>query len=324
MFVSLQNKTKHDNVQNAANGTQELERKYQALWENYTHLQNKLDEIQMNFTKELAQCKNKIMGHEKELSDLRTLKNIQPLRDVTIVKNQLQSVNTELHALSVSDHARREDFRALYNLTVNGQKDTQEQLREQNVSIAQRFYHFGNREHASLDMLNRKFEVLIEKKHNMTQEKQRSQDRMLEDLKRNVNLTFTNLQLQISNNGDKVAMTACVSYHHSLSAGIVLKFGDIRTHVGILNDNLSSFRSSGKFTCQKEGLYRISSWMLSDTDIATIGIYRNSNNLAKVYITYDSDSDTSAGTGTAVVTVELQVGDTVYVKAENNMQCLMI
>lgn len=203
MFVSFQNKTKHDSALNTANGTQELERKYQELWVNFTHLQNKLDEIQMNFTMELAQCKNKIMGHEKELTDLRNLKNIQPLRDVTILKNQLQSVNSELHALSVSDHARREDFRALYNLTVNGLKDTQEQLREQNVSIAQRFYHFGNRENASLDILNRKIEVLIDKKYNITQEKQRSQTRMLEDLKRNVNLTFTNLQHQISDNGDK-------------------------------------------------------------------------------------------------------------------------
>ncbi|CAG2236590.1 unnamed protein product [Mytilus edulis] len=264
MFVSLQNKTKHDNVQNASNGTQELERKYQELWVNYSHLQNKLDEIQMNFTKEMAQCKNKIMGHEKELTDLRTLKNIQPLRDATIVKNQLQSVNTELHALSVSDHARREDFRALYNLTVNGQKYTQEQLREQNVSISQRFHHFGNRENASLDMLNRKIEVLIEKKHNMTQEKQRSQDRMLEDLKRNVNLTFTNLQLQISDNGDK------------------------------------------------------------DTDYATFGVYRSSNKLAQVYITFDSDGDSSAGTGTAVVSVELQVADTVYVKLKMTCKHIVV
>ncbi|CAG2225855.1 unnamed protein product [Mytilus edulis] len=232
MFISFQNKTKHDTVQNAANGTQELERKYQELWVNFTHLQNKLDEIQMNFTKEMAQCKNKIMGHEKELTDLRTLKNIQPLRDATIVKNQLQSVNTELHALSVSDHARREDFRALYNLTVNGQKYTQEQLREQNVSISQRFHHFGNRENASLDMLNRKIEVLIEKKNNMTQEKQRSQDRMLEDLKRNVNLTLTNLQLQISNNGDKVAMTAC-----NIDGGVYSADTNIATIVVYRNNN---------------------------------------------------------------------------------------
>lgn len=211
MFVSFQNKTKHDNVQNAANGTQELERKYQELLVNYTYLQNKLEEIQMNFTKELAQCRNKIIEHGKELGELGTLKNVQPLRDITLVKNQLQSVNSELHALSVSDHARREDFRALYNLTVNGQKDTQEQLREQNASIAQRFNHFGNTENSSLDMLNRKIEVLVEQTQNMTQEKTRQsiqrsetvQDRKLEDLRRNVNLNYTHLQHQISNNADK-------------------------------------------------------------------------------------------------------------------------
>ncbi|CAG2226174.1 C1QL [Mytilus edulis] len=152
----------------------------------------------------------------------------------------------------------------------------------------------------------------------MTQEKQRSQDRMLEDLKRNVNLTLTNLQHQISNNGDKVAMTACNIDGGVYSAGKVIKFDDIRTDIG--NTNLFSFRSSGKFTCQKEGLYLISSWVLSDTNIATIVVYRNNNTLAKVYITYDSDDDTSAGTGTAVVSVELQIGDTVYVKTENDMR----
>lgn len=112
-------------------------------------------------------------------------------------------------------------------------------------------------------------------------------------------------------------MTACLSDSGAKPRGFVLKFDDISTQTGI--NNLSSFRNTGKFTCESEGLYLISSWVESNTDYARFGVYRNNFLLANAYITYTDSGSVVVGTGTAVIAVELQVGDLVYVKTEYNM-----
>lgn len=114
-----------------------------------------------------------------------------------------------------------------------------------------------------------------------------------------------------------MALTACLSERGSKPSGFVLKFDDISTQTGI--NNISSFRSTGKFTCESEGLYLISSWVESGTSFARFGVYRNNFLLANAYITYTDRGSVVIGTGTAVIAVELQVGDLVYVKTKTNM-----
>ncbi|CAC5405797.1 unnamed protein product [Mytilus coruscus] len=115
-----------------------------------------------------------------------------------------------------------------------------------------------------------------------------------------------------------LAMTACLISHLFLSRGSVVKFDDIKTHTGI--SNLSSFRNSGKFTSENEGLYLVSSWILSHTNRAQFAIYCNGNSLASAYVMYDGDAGTNIGTATAVVAVELKEGDTVWVQTKTRMQ----
>ena len=89
-----------------------------------------------------------------------------------------------------------------------------------------------------------------------------------------------------------------------------MKFNVIETQVGITK--LSEFRSSGKFICEKKGLYLISVYMYSDTNGAQYYIYKNRHIVSKLYI--GTHSIGWAHTGTGVVSVDLQVGDAVWIK----------
>ncbi|VDI25900.1 Hypothetical predicted protein [Mytilus galloprovincialis] len=57
---------------------------------------------------------------------------------------------------------------------------------------------------------------------------------------------ISNRTIQELFSGRKVAMTACVSSGGVKGSGTVVKFGDVRTQVGI--NNIASFRTSGQFT----------------------------------------------------------------------------
>lgn len=114
-----------------------------------------------------------------------------------------------------------------------------------------------------------------------------------------------------------VAMTACNTHAPTLPSGSVVKFNNIRKHIGI--SSVSSFQNSGKFTCENEGLYLVSAWIVSNTDESQFAMYYNGDSLASAYVMYDGASETNVGTATAIVSVELKVGDTVWVQTETKM-----
>lgn len=114
-----------------------------------------------------------------------------------------------------------------------------------------------------------------------------------------------------------VAMTACINSSPTLSSGSVVRFNNIRKNIGI--SSISSFQNSGKFTCEYEGLYLVSSWILSNTDESQFAIYYNGQSLASAYVMYDAAPEINVGTATAIVSVELKVGDTVWVQTKNRM-----
>lgn len=124
-------------------------------------------------------------------------------------------------------------------------------------------------------------------------------------------------------------MTACIRSSSTLSGRSVVKFDDIRTNIGI--SNVSSFRNSGKFTSESEGLYLVFSWIVSDVNDAQFAIYCNGNSLARVYVTFNGDTgNANVGTTRAVVAVELKAGDIVWVQTKigifvgNQGSCLTI
>lgn len=123
MFDSLQ----HQIPQKETNQSDEIVQKYQELLKNYTLLQKRFDILQANQksqVNELSKCKDKVNEHDREILALMNLKNIQPLSELSSLKTQVQSFSSEVHALGESDHARREDFRALYNMTLISERQT--------------------------------------------------------------------------------------------------------------------------------------------------------------------------------------------------------
>lgn len=80
-----------------------------------------------------------------------------------------------------------------------------------------------------------------------------------------------------------------------------MKFDNVRTNSGI--SNLSSFRNSGKFTSESDGLYLVISWITSETNSAEFSRYCNGNSLASAYVKYIA-AGYNIGTATAAVVVE--------------------
>lgn len=79
---------------------------------------------------------------------------------------------------------------------------------------------------------------------------------------------------------------------------------------------MSTFKSSGKFTCEVEGLYQISVTILSHTGDKRFGIYMNNHLVSKAYISSTSNSES----GTAVAVVVLKRNDKVSVQSlEDNL-----
>jgi hypothetical protein len=98
------------------------------------------------------------------------------------------------------------------------------------------------------------------------------------------------------------------------TAGSTIQFSNVHHSYGITNSTLSKFKSTGKFVCEKEGLYLIASNIISRKSGSWFKIMKNQEELSRTYIAYfGSDASYHSGTGIAVVT--LQIMDTIYIVA---------
>lgn len=99
-------------------------------------------------------------------------------------------------------------------------------------------------------------------------------------------------------------------------AGII-RFDDVRLGVGI--NNLSSYKSTGKFICEKGGLYLISASIFSKDNDARYYVYLNGNEISNTENGYSSSPPSSlANTGTVVLALQLTLNDSLWVSFLNN------
>ncbi|XP_076071312.1 uncharacterized protein LOC143042745 isoform X8 [Mytilus galloprovincialis] len=123
---------------------------------------------------------------------------------------------------------------------------------------------------------------------------------------------LASVEAQLKSSTKRVAMTA-----HPSSGGTrsntILKFDDVRYSEGITN--LSSYKTTGKFTCEREGLYLISASVMSYTSGANYYIKLNGNDISLTYIGSNGGQEF---TGAVSVTRKLNKNDQVWLYASGS------
>ncbi|VDI51013.1 Hypothetical predicted protein, partial [Mytilus galloprovincialis] len=93
----------------------DLERKYTDLEHKYKSVNNEFKVIKSHFWS----VQNKTSENRNDIHMLKQLGNIKPLQEIQTLQQDLKSVSAQTHSLTVNERARRQDFLALYNITIN-------------------------------------------------------------------------------------------------------------------------------------------------------------------------------------------------------------
>ncbi|CAG2192109.1 unnamed protein product [Mytilus edulis] len=122
-FDTLEQTLSPDQMLNETrNDLELLEKKYQLLEENYKKLQQENNVLQKNYVlvvNDLMTVKNKSLQVEKDMSALKQMANIKPLQEIGTLQQTVQILSTKTTSLSMNEQARRQDFLALVNITVD-------------------------------------------------------------------------------------------------------------------------------------------------------------------------------------------------------------
>jgi len=104
----------------------------------------------------------------------------------------------------------------------------------------------------------------------------------------------------------------------TFTEGTIIKFPDTKTVYGI--SDINRFKISGQFVCEVSGVYLFSVHIMSNSNDAAYIMLKNNMILSYVYVIHTSNTtDSHENTGTGVMAAQLNVGDTLYVKADTNM-----
>lgn len=116
-----------------------------------------------------------------------------------------------------------------------------------------------------------------------------------------------------------VAVTSCAHSTITYNSGDIIKFSDVKLSNGI--GNVNNFKSSGKFACEKPGLYLIGVYILSYTKSSEFRIMKNGIMVSRVYVRPPLNSaNDNYHTGTGVIAVQLNVNDTLNIGASSTME----
>ncbi|CAG2211180.1 C1QG [Mytilus edulis] len=176
-----------------------------------------------------------------------------------------------------------------------------------------KFHQLESSHNTAYNTLNQKIMDLKQHSEIIENDTLLNVNKEFQNIQKNVSMALADLELHIKDNSRKVAVTSCVSNEKTYNTGTSIKFDNVRTSIEI--KNLSTFKSTGKFSCEVEGLYHISVYIVSYTARSEYSIYKNNNKLTTTYSDTAGHIQTSAG----AVVMKMNVGDTIFVIPDFNM-----
>ncbi|VDI63419.1 Hypothetical predicted protein [Mytilus galloprovincialis] len=293
-----------------------FEQKYIQLEKKYLNLEQKYDTQEQ----ELARLRNKSLLVDQNIEDLRHLGSIKPLQDLQTLQKKVKYISAQTSSLNMKEQARGQDLIALFNRV-------QEQGANSTISISNLRTQLKTSQmnhNTSITDLGKQIKTLqtnhntsITDLHTSLKIFQNNQSTVFHEIESKMhdaslrdNQTFIQLQRQIDTSTEQVSMTAHPSIG-STKYGII-KFDNVKFSIGI--NNLSTYKSTGKFICEKDGLYLISVSIFSFTNDASYQIYLNGKEISQTKIGYSASSSSRMDdTGTVVLAQQLHPNDSVWV-----------
>ncbi|CAC5357455.1 unnamed protein product [Mytilus coruscus] len=222
---------------------------------------------------------------KQQQETLQLLTSLQ--KTVTALQTQVKAVAVKTFILDSNERVRTNAVDVLYNKTFETEKIL-----------------------TSLEVQTQQLKEQLEMNQNETS----AHEETLQEIARKGIVTHETLKKQIALSQEKVAVLMCVSTDGDRYSRQIIKFDEIRFHIGIIN--FSAIRSSGVFTAEKPGLYHISAVINGRKSNAQFSIHVNGNTLS----TLRMSSNEFIATGTSVVATELQIGDIISVTADSTFQ----
>lgn len=185
----------NDTSQNINN----LEQKYNNLGQNYRDLETNNTKLRNEFTDLLT----KYTKQEQELSELKQLKNLQPLQDLNHIKQQLHTVASQTHSLSVNERARSQDFLALYNKTVNIEEMTNHRIGKYQNMTNTKFHQLESNQNTTHNTLNQKIMDLKQHSEIIENDTLLNVNKEFQNIQKNLSISLADLELHIKDNSRK-------------------------------------------------------------------------------------------------------------------------
>ncbi|CAG2226812.1 unnamed protein product [Mytilus edulis] len=266
------------------NGTMEnTDSNYVDLKKKYNLLQNAFNELKVNYS---------IL----ERFYHRMENNIDKLRNETNeLQQDIQATNYKLSSVVNDVNARKQDFLALYNKADKTEKEM--------TNVSASFQHqFG--------LLTANYNATITQLESSVQTQ-------IDTLQHTQNIEAQQVQQLLSKHANRVALTTCDGGSRHLSSGSMIMFKNVYTLNGINSTAKATYESSGKFTCDKPGLYLIATFIMTETNEAILAVYKNDAEIKHMRAYYATNGHFQ--TSTIVFFDSLKQHDTIYIRPVTQM-----
>lgn len=273
-----------------------LKMKVDSLDRKHSHLENYTNVLKQELTS-LQQLKG--------ITHLQTVLNVR--NETTILRKELKITNNSLNSLRNDAEARKQDFVALLN-----KADSTEQKLEFSIMA------FDDK----LEYQENQTKLVMKLMQDEMQKFGTYQNQTFKHIEENLtavegiqNVSVGKLELEIHNMSNRAALTVCAKYK-SYSSGDYIIFPYVKTRYGVSNSTVSALGNSGKFKCEKAGLYLLSASLTTNTKTyVQIQMHRN-NGEQLVLIAFPEITGYSYRTNTFSFLQHLNMHDILYMQAD--------